>query len=82
MPLGLLVARVQTLTWPGRHDTVLLLFSAVAMLLSLGAIAPSGAAAQRAVQFDGRSVEVPKGWSVYRLAEHPRMCVRMDRRAV
>ena len=25
---------------------------------------------------------MPAGWPVYRLAEHPRMCVRLDRRAV
>ncbi len=25
---------------------------------------------------------VPSGWPVYKLAEHPRMCVRLDRRAV
>lgn len=54
----------------------------MATLLALVALSPSAAAAEQAVQFDGRSVQVPKGWSVYRLAEHPRMCVRMDRRAV
>lgn len=73
---------MQTLTWPGRHNSILLFFSTVAALLSLLALHPSSAAAERAVHFDGRSVEVPKGWPVYRLAEHPRMCVRMDRRAV
>ncbi|HEX6602543.1 MAG TPA: glycoside hydrolase domain-containing protein [Solirubrobacterales bacterium] len=49
--------------------------------LFLIAPAPSPAAV-RSVHFDGRSVQVPKGWTVYRLAEHPRMCVRLDRRAV
>ena len=39
-------------------------------------------AAARTVHFGGRAVAVPAGWPVYRLAEHPRMCVRLDRRAV
>ncbi|HEX6754047.1 MAG TPA: DUF1906 domain-containing protein [Solirubrobacterales bacterium] len=39
-------------------------------------------AAARTVELDGHRVDVPAGWPVYRLAEHPRMCVRMDRRAV
>jgi hypothetical protein len=39
-------------------------------------------AAARTVDFDGQAVAVPAGWPVYRLAEHPRMCVRLDRRAV
>ena len=46
-----------------------------------GAVAPAGASA-RALRFDGKGVEAPRGWPVYRLAEHPRMCVRLDRRAV
>ena len=46
-----------------------------------GALAPSSAAA-REVRFDGREVRVPQGWQVYRLNQHPRMCVRLDRRAV
>ncbi len=39
-------------------------------------------AAARTVHFGGRAVGVPAGWPVYRLAEHPQMCVRLDRRAV
>jgi hypothetical protein len=39
-------------------------------------------AAARTVHFDGRAVDVPASWPVYHLAEHPRMCVRLDRRAV
>ncbi len=39
-------------------------------------------AAARTVEFDGRQVDVPAGWPVHRLAEHPHMCVRLDRRAV
>jgi hypothetical protein len=50
-------------------------------LLGLPA-APAPAAGKRVVHFDGRTVAVPAGWPVYRLAAHPRMCVRLDRRAV
>jgi hypothetical protein len=45
------------------------------------AIAASPAVA-RTVHFDGRAVAVPRGWPVLRLADHPRACVRLDRRAV
>jgi len=44
--------------------------------------APAPAAGRRVVRFDGRAVEVPAGWPVYRLDRHPRICVRLDRRAV
>jgi hypothetical protein len=54
---------------------------AVLVLLALGAVATTSAVA-RSVHFDGRSVRVPSGWPVYRLAQHPRMCARLDRRAV
>jgi hypothetical protein len=53
----------------------------LAALLFLAASFPVGANA-RSVQFDGRAVQVPSGWPVYRLDQHPRMCVRLDRRAV
>jgi hypothetical protein len=46
-----------------------------------GAIAPAGASAH-AIHFQGQRVEAPRSWSVYRLSEHPGMCVRLDRRAV
>lgn len=52
-------------------------------LALLGAGAGSAAAEQtRTLRFDGRAVEVPRGWPVYRLSERPRICVRLDRRAV
>jgi hypothetical protein len=56
-------------------------------LIALGAFAAlallgPGSAEARAVHFEGQRVEVPKGWPVYRLDRHPRMCVRMDRAAV
>jgi hypothetical protein len=46
-----------------------------------GAFSPAGASA-RTVHFHGRAVQAPPSWPVYRLARHPGMCVRLDRRAV
>jgi hypothetical protein len=57
-----------------------LLRPAVAALVLLGLLAAPAAA--RTVHFGGRAVDVPHGWHVLRLAEHPRACVRLDRRAV
>ena len=34
------------------------------------------------IHFRGRAVRTPASWPVYRLAAHPGMCVRLDRRAV
>jgi hypothetical protein len=34
------------------------------------------------MRFAGRGVSVPRSWPVLRLAEHPQMCVRLDRRMV
>jgi hypothetical protein len=34
------------------------------------------------IHFQGEAVPVPAGWPVIRLAERPRTCVRLDRRAV
>lgn len=36
----------------------------------------------RTIHFRGREVRVPAGWPVIRLADKPRTCVRLDRRAV
>jgi glycoside hydrolase-like protein len=59
------------------------LFIVTLLALAATGIAPSGgAAAHRTVHFDGRTVRAPQGWPVYRLDRHPRMCVRLDRRAV
>jgi len=44
--------------------------------------AGSAAAEARTIHFDGRAVEAPPSWPVFELAEHPGMCVRLDRRAV
>ncbi|HEY5942274.1 MAG TPA: glycoside hydrolase domain-containing protein [Solirubrobacterales bacterium] len=61
--------------WP------LLLPLLVLAVLLIGPAQPAGAAT-RMVHFDGRTVQIPQAWPVYRLDRHPRMCVRMDRRAV
>jgi hypothetical protein len=53
---------------------------ALAALVLLAVLATPAAA--RTLHFRGEIVDVPRGWPVYRLAEHPRMCVRLDRRAV
>jgi Domain of unknown function (DUF1906) len=50
-------------------------------LLALAMALPATAGAET-VHFRGQEVAVPKGWPVFRLAERPRMCVRLDRRAV
>src|SRR3954447_10040021 len=51
------------------------------VLLSLGAAA-APAAGKRSVRLDGRTLEVPAAWPVFRLDRHPRTCVRLDRKAV
>lgn len=50
-------------------------------LLALAALLPASAGA-KTIHFRGEKVGVPAGWPVYRLAEHPHMCVRLDRKAV
>jgi Domain of unknown function (DUF1906) len=57
-----------------------LLRPAVAVLVLLGLLAAPAMA--QTVHFGGRTATGPSGWPVYRLAEHPHMCVRLDRRAV
>lgn len=54
------------------------LIAGVLLVLTLTA----GDASAKTVHFDGRTVQAPAGWPVFRLDRHPRMCVRMDRRAV
>ncbi|HEX3735456.1 MAG TPA: glycoside hydrolase domain-containing protein [Solirubrobacterales bacterium] len=53
----------------------------LALLAWQAALAPAGALA-RTIHFHGRAIEAPRSWPVYRLSEHPEMCVRLDRRAV
>ena len=50
-------------------------------LLALAVLLPASAGA-RTIHFRGERVGVPAGWPVFRLAERPHMCVRLDRRAV
>jgi hypothetical protein len=52
------------------------------MALSCWALSATPAAAAKTVRFGGKVVRVPASWPVYRLSQHPGMCVRMDRRAV
>lgn len=69
------------LPFANRRRAAGVLLAALA-LLGLGASGATAAEGKRTVRFDGRSVEVPKGWQVLRLAERPRICVRLDRRVV
>ncbi len=55
---------------------------AVGMLGLMGAFTASAGAATRSVHFNGQTVRTPGNWPVYRIAEHPGMCVRLDRQAV
>jgi hypothetical protein len=61
---------------------LLLAATAAACLAPPAPAAAAPPAASRTVHFDGRTLRVPRSWPVYRLAEHPRICVRLDRRAV
>jgi hypothetical protein len=51
------------------------------LLAALIGVAPTAASA-KTLSFRGETVRVPDSWPVYRLARHPGMCVRLDRRAV
>lgn len=61
---------------------LILVLAAICACLAAPGASASPPAATRNVHFDGRSVSVPRSWPVYRLSAHPRMCVRLDRRAV
>jgi hypothetical protein len=65
-----------------RLPAVRIALLAMALLLASQIVPSAAAAATREVHFGGRAIEVPRSWPVYRLAEHPGMCVRLDRRAV
>ncbi|HYP55052.1 MAG TPA: glycoside hydrolase domain-containing protein, partial [Solirubrobacterales bacterium] len=54
----------------------------LAALLPLILPGSASASEERSVRFDGRTIAVPAEWPVYRLKQHPGMCVRLDRRAV
>jgi hypothetical protein len=51
------------------------------LLAALIGVAPTAVSA-KTLSFRGETVRVPDSWPVYRLARHPGMCVRLDRRAV
>lgn len=57
---------------------------AIVLTLLAGALAPAAASAAetRTIHFRGETVRAPASWPVIRLAERPRTCVRLDRRAV
>jgi hypothetical protein len=58
------------------------LTAALALALLAPAAQAGAPAKQRTIHFRGQEVRVPAAWPVYRLAERPRLCVRLDRRAV
>lgn len=66
---------------PQRLSLLTVLLATVALSAAAFSAAPAGAGG-RGVEFDGKRVQVPASWPVYRLAQHPGMCVRLDRRAV
>jgi Domain of unknown function (DUF1906) len=53
---------------------------ALAALVVLLALAPGASA--RVLHFHGTAVQAPDSWPVYHLAQHPGMCVRLDRKVV
>lgn len=61
---------------------VAVLLGAFALLAAWPGVVGTAGATTRSVEFDGRQVQVPAGWPVHRLDQHPGMCVRLDRRAV
>ena len=65
----------------GRHRG---LWAGVALgalaLLALLSSAPRASA--QMIEFEGKTVTAPDSWPVYRLSQHPGMCVRLDRKAV
>jgi len=58
------------------------LVTATGLLILMAILATGAGAATRSIHFDGRTLRAPRTWPVYRLAQHPGMCVRLDRRAV
>ncbi|HEX8929897.1 MAG TPA: glycoside hydrolase domain-containing protein, partial [Actinomycetota bacterium] len=66
-----------------RVEKALLLAASVLAALALAPPAVAGAAGgDRTIHFAGEQVRIPAGWPLIRLAERPRACVRLDRRAV
>jgi hypothetical protein len=65
----------------GRRGPAVALALLLAIAVCLSAASPA-AAGSRQLGFQGETIRVPSSWPVYRLAQHPGMCVRLDRRAV
>jgi hypothetical protein len=63
-----------------RRLTGLLCVAAMALILPVGSALAAGGT--RTIHFHGEVVRAPAAWPVIRLAQHPRACVRLDRRAV
>lgn len=59
-----------------------LLLVLISALIAACVFPAAAAASARSISFRGHEVRVPSSWPVYRLAQHPGMCVRLDRRAV
>jgi glycoside hydrolase-like protein len=66
----------------GRARLPVAALAALALLAGWLGTAATSAAGARTIHFAGHSVKAPASWPVFRLAERPRMCVRLDRRAV
>jgi hypothetical protein len=68
---------------PARGRGALLAWGALSafLIVALIGLGPPAASA-KTLSFRGETVRVPDSWPVYRLAQHPGMCVRLDRRAV
>ncbi|MGC2774308.1 MAG: hypothetical protein WA418_01590, partial [Bradyrhizobium sp.] len=60
--------------WRGRGALVVALGLLAACAAMLTAASPA-VAGSRALSFAGKTVHVPSSWPVYRLAQHPQMCV-------
>lgn len=73
-------AVVRAWTLPGVVLAVLAL--AAAWQGSAGAAIGVAKPATKTIHFRGQTVEAPASWPVIRLAQRPRTCVRLDRRAV
>jgi hypothetical protein len=70
---------------PGKRLRAHLLLAALLLLAAFAASlgpARADAAGGRSVHYEGRAVQVPRGYRVVRVGPHSRTCVRLDRRVV
>jgi glycoside hydrolase-like protein len=68
--------------WTSLGVALAMLALAAAWQGSASAAKASTSEEAKIVHFGGEAAKVPTAWPVFHLAERPRMCVRMDRRAV